>query len=58
MPIFKCSCGVEILIVPDIAEMGRALRNHEIEHRRLTGNRITQEKLAQEILKTLSQHCP
>ena len=58
MPIFTCSCGTQILIVPDLKQMSKALKTHEAEHKRLTGNLITQEILAQQILKTLSEQLP
>jgi|GEM_PF-3352275 len=56
MPVFTCSCGTEILIVPDLKQMDKAIKTHENEHRRLTGKRITQEIITQQILKTLSEH--
>jgi hypothetical protein len=43
MPIFNCVCGTNILIVPDLAEMNRAIKNHVIEHKKLTGLRLTEE---------------
>ena len=56
MPTFKCCCGTEILIVPDISAMGTAIKEHVDEHRKITGKRITQELLAQQVLKALSEH--
>jgi hypothetical protein len=56
MPVFTCSCGTKILIVPDIQEMDKAIKVHETEHKRLTGKRITQEFITQQILKALSEH--
>ena len=53
MPIFNCSCGLEILIIPDIAEMKRAIKNHLIEHKKSTGSGIAEETLTQEILKAI-----
>ncbi len=56
MPIFTCCCGTKILIVPDIYEMSKAIREHVEEHRKITGKRITQEILAQQVLSALSDH--
>ena len=56
MPIFKCGCGTEILIVPDLRAMGSAIKEHVEEHRKITGKRITQEFLAQQIIHALSEH--
>ena len=32
MPIVRCICGSEILVVPDLKAMNRALKNHVAEH--------------------------
>ncbi len=45
---------MEILIVPDLDAMNIAIKNHLIEHKELTGYNLTEEKLTQELLKTLS----
>jgi hypothetical protein len=50
MPIFNCTCGVKILIVPDLPEMNKAIENHLIEHKKITGQDLSEETLAQEIL--------
>ena len=34
MPIFKCVCGFEILVVPDLKAMGRAIKNHVAKHKK------------------------
>ena len=33
MPIIKCVCGFEILIVHDLKAMNRAIKNHLAEHK-------------------------
>ena len=33
MPIVKCVCGFEILVVPDLKAMNRAIENHVADHR-------------------------
>jgi len=32
MPIFHCTCGAEILIVPDLSAMNKAIKNHLNQH--------------------------
>jgi hypothetical protein len=45
MPIIKCSCGTEILVVPDIKAMDRAINKHVAEHNVKAGI-STEKKLA------------
>jgi hypothetical protein len=33
MPTIRCVCGCEILVVPDLKAMNRAIKNHVAEHR-------------------------
>ena len=53
MLIFNCVCGTNILIVPDLAEMNRAIKNHLMEHKKLTGLRLSEDNFTQEILKAV-----
>ena len=53
MPVFDCICGAKILIVPDMAAMNKAIKSHIIEHKEVTGQRLTEETLTREILKTV-----
>jgi hypothetical protein len=53
MPVFSCSCGVKILIVPDLYEMKKAIENHIVEHKKLSGLTLTENDLAQQILKVI-----
>lgn len=32
LPIIKCSCGAEILLVPDFKKMNEAIQAHILEH--------------------------
>jgi hypothetical protein len=34
MPIIKCVCGFEILVVPDLKAINRAIRNHVANHKK------------------------
>ena len=53
MPVVKCSCGTKILVVPDLKKMDQAVKNHILEHKKITGRNLTEETLAQEIIKSL-----
>jgi hypothetical protein len=56
MPIFQCSCGASILIVPDLPEMDKAIKAHIIEHKRVTGQRFKEEIIIQLIIKTITEY--
>ena len=56
MPIFKCSCGANILTVPDLPEMNKAIKTHIIEHKKITGQQLKDEIIAQAILKTIVEN--
>jgi hypothetical protein len=34
LPIIKCECGAEILLLPDLKAMDRAINAHVAEHRK------------------------
>lgn len=55
MPVFNCPCGIKILIVPDLPEMNKAIENHLIEHKKITGQDLSEEFLAQEILIAIAE---
>lgn len=46
MSLVKCTCGEKILVVPDVAAMDRAIKNHIAEHKN-----ADEQFLIQEILK-------
>ena len=56
MPIVTCSCGKQILIVPDLKEMKRAILTHLKEHKELTGQTITEDEMADLIIEAISEH--
>jgi hypothetical protein len=33
LPTIKCGCGHEILLIPDLASMGKAIEEHASEHK-------------------------
>jgi hypothetical protein len=41
MPITKCSCGFEILVVPDLKAMNRAIKNHVAKHKKSSSEKLT-----------------
>jgi hypothetical protein len=43
MPIVRCVCGFEILVLPDMKAMNRAIKNHLVKHKQA---HITSERLA------------
>jgi hypothetical protein len=53
MPVFQCWCGTQILVVPDLSEMARAIKNHQIVHKRLTSEHISEDTFIQEILNAI-----
>ena len=53
IPVFSCSCGVKILIIPDFPEMNKAIKNHIAEHRKLSGQILTEDDLTDQILKVI-----
>jgi hypothetical protein len=57
LPIINCECGTEILVVPDLQAMNRAIKNHAAQHRKKKRynrkNEITPHK-ASEMLSQLT----
>jgi hypothetical protein len=41
MPIIRCVCGFEILVVPDLRAMGRAIKNHVAKHKKACAKKLT-----------------
>jgi hypothetical protein len=35
MPLVGCTCGFEILVLPDLKAMNRALDNHVVQHKKV-----------------------
>jgi hypothetical protein len=55
MPIYRCSCGSEILVVPDLVAMDRAIQKHVGHHNRITGDHLTDDALMTAILHVISK---
>ncbi len=41
MPIIKCACGFEILVVPDLKAMNSAIKNHLATHKKASLKKLT-----------------
>jgi hypothetical protein len=54
MPIARCTCGFEILVVPDLKAMNRAINNHLIVVHKKTYY-ISEESLAKQVLLVASK---
>lgn len=50
MPLINCSCGTKILVVPDVAAMDKAIKNHLSEHKE-----ADEQFLIAQILKVASK---
>jgi hypothetical protein len=56
MPIVKCSCGYEILVVPDLKAMNLAIKRHVAEHNRAyDGSEKLTEFLTEQVLIVASK---
>lgn len=56
MPIISCVCGFEILVVPDLKAMDRAIKNHAAEHKKAnTGSKRLTEFLTEQVLIVASK---
>jgi hypothetical protein len=53
MLVYSCSCGVKILIIPDLSEMTKIIKNHVIEHKKLSGQTLTEDDLTLKILSVI-----
>jgi hypothetical protein len=55
LPIISCECGAEILLVPDLPAMNRAIKTHVTEHRKKTRNTKNNVTTSGKISQLLSQ---
>jgi DNA-binding NarL/FixJ family response regulator len=63
MPTIKCACGAQILVIPDLRTMIRAIERHAAEHRRMgindekdsDANVKVKELLTKQLLKATSE---
>jgi hypothetical protein len=57
MPIYECTCGENILILPDLSTMDKAIKKHVTKHKKLTGWSMRYEYLVEQIIDALSTYC-
>jgi hypothetical protein len=55
LPIISCECGAEILVVPDLKAMNRAIKTHVAEHRKKERNTKNNVSTFGKISELLSQ---
>jgi hypothetical protein len=55
LPIINCECGAEILVVPDLQAMNRAIKNHAAKHRKKTTNAQKKQIMPNKVIELLSQ---
>ncbi|MCW4019115.1 MAG: hypothetical protein NWF00_10645 [Candidatus Bathyarchaeota archaeon] len=49
LPIIKCECGAEILLVPDVSLMSHAIDDHVEKHRKLESDPDRAEAVAERV---------
>jgi hypothetical protein len=49
MPIIRCECGAEILLIPDLSEMSQTIEMHLQQHKTAEANHIESILLTQVI---------
>jgi hypothetical protein len=57
LPLISCGCGAEILLVPDLQAMNRAIKIHVAEHRKIersTKNNVTASSKISQLLSQLT----
>ena len=55
LPLIKCECGAEILLLPDLQAMNRAIEAHVTEHRQNVRNAKRSGITSSDISQLLSQ---
>ena len=50
MPIIKCACNFEILVVPDLKAMDRAIQNHAAQHKKACSKKLADFLTAQVLI--------
>jgi hypothetical protein len=53
LPVIKCSCGVEILLVPNVTKMNDAIEAHILEHTKKVKNAKEAEAEAERVRSDL-----
>jgi hypothetical protein len=55
LPIINCECGAEILVIPDLQAMDRAIKTHVAKHRKKKRNIQKNEISPSKVSEVLSQ---
>ena len=55
LPIINCECGTEILVVPDLQAMNRAIKNHVAKHKKKKRSNQKNEITPNKVSELLSQ---
>ena len=55
LPIITCECGTEILVVPDLQAMNRAIKTHVAKHKKKKRNSQKNELAPNKVSELLSQ---
>ena len=55
LPIINCECGAEILVIPDLSAMDRAIKTHAAKHRKKKSNIQKNEITPNKVSELLSQ---
>jgi hypothetical protein len=55
LPLINCECGAEILVVPDLQAMNRAIKTHVAQHRKRERNAEKNVIMSSKISQLLSQ---
>ncbi len=55
LPTIKCECGAEILLLPDLKAMNRAIKAHVAEHKKKEKNSGSNSSTSSNISQLLSQ---
>jgi hypothetical protein len=55
LPVINCECGTEILVVPDLQAMNRAIKTHSSKHRKKTSNTQKKHITPNKVIEKLSQ---
>jgi hypothetical protein len=52
LPIIRCECGVEILLLPDLAEMSKVVEEHAHMHM----ENVENQREAEEVFSRIEHH--
>ncbi len=53
LPIITCSCGYEILILPNLKIMSQAIENHVLEHKNKGASNADAKEIENELINQI-----